>query len=124
MQDNILKLNWTYSKNNIPVLSKEEYEKLSKEDKEERIKQQLNFEMFNDYREPYTYASTPWFVSDIKGAGTNLELKKLFRFHTISDGNAANSLIFKISVANILPDEGLFDILIRDFNDSDHHQLC
>ena len=105
-------------KNNIPVLSKEEYEKLSKEDKEERIKQQLNFEMFNDYREPYTYASTPWFVSDIKGSGTNLELKKLFRFHTISDGNAANSL-YKISVANILPDEGLFDILIRDFNDSD-----
>ena len=105
-------------KNNIPVLSKEEYEKLSKEEKEERIKQQLNFEMFNDYREPYTYASTPWFVSDIKGAGTQLELKKLFRFHTISDGNAANSL-YKISVANILPDEGLFDILIRDFNDSD-----
>ena len=82
------------------------------------IEEKVNFEMFNDYREPYTYASTPWFVSDIKGAGTNLELKKLFRFHTISDGNAANSL-YKISVANILPDEGLFDILIRDFNDSD-----
>lgn len=73
----------------------------------------------NNYLTPYRYASTPWFVSELKGDGTTVEMKKLFRFHTISDGNAANSHI-KISIANILPDEGYFDVLIRDFNDSDN----
>ena len=72
----------------------------------------------SDYRSPYRYASTPWFVSELKGNGESLEIKKLFRFHTISDGNAANSL-FKVSISNILPDEGLFDVTIRDFNDTD-----
>lgn len=74
--------------------------------------------VISDYKEPYRCAMTPWFVSELKGNGTNVEVKKLFRFYTISDGNAANSQI-KISVANILPDEGLFDIIIRDYNDND-----
>lgn len=72
----------------------------------------------SNYLTPYRYASTPWFVSELKGNGTNVEMKKLFRFHTISDGNAANSQI-KISIANILPEDGYFDVLIRDYNDSD-----
>lgn len=75
-------------------------------------------EFVSNYLSPYNYASTPWFVSELKGSGTNVEMKKLFRFHTISDGNAANTQI-KISIANILPEEGYFDVLIRDFNDSD-----
>ena len=73
---------------------------------------------FADYQEIYREAITPWFVSEIKGNGSNLEVNKLFRFHTISDGDAANYEV-KISIANILPEEGLFDIYIRDFNDSD-----
>ena len=72
----------------------------------------------SDYQESYRYASTPWFVSELKGNGNKLDIKKLFRFHTISDGNAANSLV-KVSIANILPDEGLFDVVIRDFHDID-----
>lgn len=75
-------------------------------------------EFFNDYKEMYRCAFTPWFVSELKGNGSNVELKKLFRFYTISDGNAANSQI-KITIANILPDEGLFDVIIRDYNDND-----
>lgn len=67
-----------------------------------------------DYLVPFRYASTPWFVSEIKGNN----VKKLFRFHTISDGNCANHQI-KVSIANISPDDGLFDVLIRDFNDTD-----
>lgn len=73
---------------------------------------------FNDYREQYRYASTPWVVSEIKGNGTDFELKKLFRFHTISDGNNANEQV-KISIANIRPDEGTFDVYVRDFYDTD-----
>lgn len=71
----------------------------------------------NNYKSSYRSAVTPWFVSEIKG-GNTMELNKLFRFHTISDGNAANSEI-KISIANLLPEEGLFDVQIRDFNDTD-----
>lgn len=72
----------------------------------------------SEYKEPYRCAMTPWFVSEIKGGGTCIEVKKLFRFYTISDGNAANSQI-KISIEKILPDEGLFDVVIRDFHDVD-----
>ena len=75
-------------------------------------------ENIRNYKREYSCATTPWFVSDVKGNGTNMEVKKLFRFHTISDGNAANSQI-KVSIMNILPDEGLFDVLIRDYNDND-----
>lgn len=72
----------------------------------------------SDYHEQFRCASTPWIVSELKGSGKNLEVKKLFRFHTISDGNTANAQV-KISIANIRPDDGLFDVYIRDFNDSD-----
>lgn len=73
---------------------------------------------FSDYKSIYRYASTPWFVSELKTSSTIKEMNKLFRFHTISDGEYANSEI-KISIMNILPDEGLFDVVIRDFNDMD-----
>lgn len=82
------------------------------------IKVSEKLEVIKDYKSPYRYASTPWFVSEIKGNSNNADIKKLFRFHTISDGNAANTQI-KISIANILPDEGLFDVLIRDYHDTD-----
>ena len=72
----------------------------------------------NDYKSPYRYASTPWFVSNLKGDATNIEMNKLFRLHTISDGNCANQLV-KASIENIRPDEGTFDVVIRDINDSD-----
>ena len=71
-----------------------------------------------NYLEQFREAVTPWFVSEMKGDSKNIDLKKLFRFHTISDGNAANYQI-KVSIMNILPDEGLFDVVIRDFNDND-----
>ena len=75
------------------------------------------FEM-SDYHESFRCATTPWLVSEIKGDGKDLQVKKLFRLHTISDGTSANGMI-KVSIANIRPDEGLFDLYIRDFNDAD-----
>ena len=72
----------------------------------------------NDYKEMFRCASTPWVVSEIKGDGLNLEVKKLFRFHTISDGNAANKEV-KVSIMNIKPDDGTFDVLVRSFDDMD-----
>ncbi|KAA6344651.1 hypothetical protein EZS27_007741 [termite gut metagenome] len=72
----------------------------------------------NNYKEQFRYASTPWIISDLKGDAENVEINKLFRFHTISDGNAANTQI-KTSIENILPDEGLFDVSVRNFLDTD-----
>lgn len=80
--------------------------------------QKLENDIVGDYHSQFRYASTPWFVSELKGNGTQVDLKKLFRFHTISDGNAANSQV-KISIANILPDEGFFDVIVRDYYDTD-----
>ena len=74
--------------------------------------------MMSDYREQFRHAVTPWVVSELKGSHTQYEVKKLFRFHTITDGNCANEIV-KISIANIRPDDGLFDVYVRDFNDGD-----
>lgn len=72
----------------------------------------------NDYREQYRCASTPWLVSELKGDGKSFEMKRLMRFHTISDGNAANSEV-KISIENISVEDATFDVLIRAFDDTD-----
>lgn len=72
----------------------------------------------NNYKGQYRYASTPWIVSEMKGSATEVELTKLFRFHTISDGSTANTEV-KISIENIDPEQGTFDVLVRDYNDSD-----
>ena len=72
----------------------------------------------SDYHDQFRCASTPWFVSELKGDAKDLQVKKLFRFHTITDGTEANSQV-KISIANVRPDDGTFDVLVRDFNDSD-----
>lgn len=72
----------------------------------------------SDYHDQFRCATTPWIVSELKGDGQDLQVKKLFRFHTISDGSDANQQV-KISVSNVRPDDGRFDITIRDFNDSD-----
>ena len=72
----------------------------------------------NDYREQYRCASTPWLVSELKGDGQNFEVKRMLRFHTISDGNAANKEV-KISIENISVEDGLFDVVVRAFDDTD-----
>lgn len=72
----------------------------------------------NNYKEQYRYSSTPWIVSELKGSAENIELTKLFRFHTISDGNNSSTEV-KVSIENIQPDEGTFDVIVRDFFDTD-----
>ena len=76
----------------------------------------------NDYKSAYRYASTPWIVSNLMGDYDHIELKKLFRFHTISDGKCANHEV-KISIENIRPDDGVFDVVVRDINDTDEYQV-
>ena len=80
-------------------------------------------ENYKDYISTYRCAVTPWIVSEVKAASTEtIEMKKLFKFYTISDGNAANYQV-KISIQRIRPVEGLFDVVVRDFYDSDNSQV-
>ena len=73
----------------------------------------------NDYKSCFRAAMTPWIVSEIKGINKEeVLLKKLFRVYTISDGNASNYQV-KISIQNIKPEENTFDLLVRDFYDTD-----
>ena len=76
----------------------------------------------NNYKSAYRYASTPWIVSNLMGDYDHIEMKKLFRFHTISDGKYSNHEV-KISIENIRPDEGVFDVVVRDVNDTDEYQV-
>ena len=69
---------------------------------------------FGDYLQQYTSAETPWVVSELRGN----KVLKLFKFITISDGNAANEQ-FKISINNIDLDKKEFDVEIRPFSDTD-----
>ena len=68
----------------------------------------------NDYEEQWKSGESPYVLSELRG---NI-LQRLFRFITISDGDAANEDV-KFSILNIKPDEKTFDIAIRKFNDTD-----
>lgn len=73
---------------------------------------------FFDYLTEYKSATTPYIVSELRGN----KVLRLFRFNTISDGNAANEQ-FKISIVNIKPDSKEFDVNIRAFYDTDVQPL-
>ena len=75
----------------------------------------------NNYKERFRPAVTPWFVSQLLGNGLNYDIKRLFRFTTISDGNAANKQV-KISIEKVKPEDGTFNVVIRDYHDSDLNQ--
>ena len=66
------------------------------------------------YQEQWQTPSTPWLVSELRG----FKVDQLFRFITIPDGNAANRTV-KLSITNISFDRREFDILVRDFYDTD-----
>lgn len=67
-----------------------------------------------DYTDDYTHSITPWVVSRVVGNNVN----KLFRFHTISDGDSSSKEI-KISIANIDVNNYTFDVIVRRFEDTD-----
>jgi hypothetical protein len=69
---------------------------------------------FSDYLKEYQPAVTPYVVSELRGN----KVLRLFRFWTISDGNAANEQ-YKISITNIRPDTKEFDVVLRGFYDTD-----
>jgi len=69
---------------------------------------------YTEYTDDYTHSITPWIVSRVVGGDVN----NLFKFHTISDGDASAREI-KISIANIDVINYTFDVIIRRFEDTD-----
>lgn len=68
----------------------------------------------SNFKEQWSTPATPYFVSELRGNN----VFKLFRVITISDGGAANTLV-KISIQNINLERKEFDLIVRDFNDTD-----
>ena len=64
----------------------------------------------NEWRTP----ETPWLVSELQG----VDVYKLFKFISISDGTSANRE-YKVSISNLSFERGEFDIIVRDFYDTD-----
>jgi len=62
----------------------------------------------------YQSPKTPFIVSELRGN----KVYDLFRFISISDGDAANTEV-KVSIANMSYNNMTFDILIRNFFDTD-----
>lgn len=79
---------------------------------------------YDNFKEMYRPAQTPWFVSNVEANADTKKctMHKLFKFITVSDGNAANYQV-KVSIQNIDPINGTFDVLIRDYNDTDVNPL-
>jgi hypothetical protein len=69
---------------------------------------------YEDFEDSYTNAITPWIVSRVIGAN----VRRLFRVQTISDGDASSNEI-KISIANIDIVNYTFDLIVRNYFDTD-----
>ena len=66
------------------------------------------------YLEQYQTPSTPYLVSELRGN----QVDRLFRVLLISDGNSANNLV-KVSIINISFANLTFDVVVRDYFDTD-----
>jgi len=70
------------------------------------------------YLEQYQTPETPWLVSELNGD----VVERLFKIITISDGNSANRQL-KVSVANLSFVNMTFDLIVRDFYDTDSNPV-
>jgi hypothetical protein len=68
----------------------------------------------NDFLNQWDTPASPTVVSEVRGGAVS----DLFSVVSISDGDAANNQV-KIQIQNIDIETGEFDMIIRDFNDSD-----
>lgn len=109
-------------KNNNPIFIEESYQtmydNMVADGRISCIKPTVCFNNnLNNFKTEYKNAHTPWIVSELRGNS----IKRLFRLHTLSDGNVANKEV-KVSIENIRPDARTFDISVRAFDDTDRRQ--
>jgi len=68
--------------------------------------------------EKYQSPETPFLVSELRGN----KVYKLFKFISISDGDAANTEV-KVSIANLSYNNMSFDVFVRNFFDTDSNPI-
>lgn len=66
------------------------------------------------YLDRFQTPETPYLVSELRGN----QVYDMFKFITVSDGNSANREV-KVSIINISFNNGTFDVVVRDFFDTD-----
>jgi hypothetical protein len=72
----------------------------------------------NNFLGQFDTTISPMVVSEVRGG----EVADLFEVITISDGESANFQV-KITIQNIDLDSGDFDLIVRDFNDTDDNMV-
>ena len=72
----------------------------------------------SDFATQWDTAASSVVVSEVRGGNVS----DLFQILTISDGDASNFNV-KVTIQNIDLETGEFDLLVRDFNDSDDNQV-
>lgn len=89
-----------------------------------KVSNKSTSDFYTSFYSPFSAARTPWIVSNVSANGSEktATMKKLFRVITIADGNSSNYQV-KISIQNIDPKTGTFDVVVRDFYDTDASPL-
>jgi hypothetical protein len=72
----------------------------------------------NSHLTGWDTAASPTVVSEVRGG----QVSDLFQIITISDGDASNAQV-KITIQNINLDTAEFDMIVRDFEDTDENQV-
>ena len=72
----------------------------------------------DDFLHEWDTPASPMVVSEVRGG----KVDELFQVLTIPDGDSANYQV-KITISGINLETGEFDVLVRDFNDTDDNQL-
>ena len=72
----------------------------------------------NNFLTSWDTTMSPTVVSEVRGG----KVTDLFSFQTVSDGNSANKQI-KVTIQNINIETGEFDVVLRDFYDTDDNMV-
>lgn len=107
----------------FPVYVHESYSKFLKHAFEQGLIRGLSTTLLyntegDNFLQPWDTTISPMVVSEVRGGNVS----DLFQVQTISDGEAANFQV-KIMIQNINVDSGEFDLIVRDFNDTDENMV-
>ena len=115
--------NFDKDRDSIPVYVHEAYPNLIEGLYAQRLISGLTLSVSTNYEgedflKEWDTPMSPTVVSEVRGG----KVDDLFDIITISDGEAANKLI-KVTFMNINTDTGEFDLVVRDFNDTDDNMV-
>jgi hypothetical protein len=115
--------NFDKDKASVPLYVHEAYPNLIQNLFAQRLISGLTLSVSTNYEDDnfmkeWDTPMSPTVVSEVRGG----KVDDLFDIITISDGEAANKLI-KVTFMNINADTGEFDMVVRDFNDTDDNMV-